>query len=59
MLLEILAGVIGIVAMLRAYLSAPTPNWGIMPILLLYSTAYLFIARITFRDTSKAKVAEG
>ena len=58
-LLEILAGVIGIAAMLRAYLSAPTPNWGIMPILLLYSTAYLFIARITFRDTSKAKVAEG
>jgi cellulose synthase/poly-beta-1,6-N-acetylglucosamine synthase-like glycosyltransferase len=58
-LLEILAGIIGIIAIIRAYLSAPSPNWGIMPILFLYTGAYLFIARITFRDTSKVKAAEG
>lgn len=56
-LLEILAGIIGIISIARAYLSTPTPNWGIMPILFLYTSSYLFIARITMRDTTRAKMA--
>lgn len=56
-LLEILAGVIGIVSIVKAYFSLPTPNWGIMPILFLYTCSYLFIARITLRDTTRAKMA--
>ncbi len=56
-LLEILAGLIGIVAIARAYFSSPTPNWGIIPLLLLYTCSYLFMARITLRDTTRAKMA--
>jgi hypothetical protein len=54
-MLEIVAGVVGILSILRAFFSSPSPNWGIMPILLLYSTAYLFMARITMRDSARAK----
>jgi hypothetical protein len=54
-MLEIVAGVVGLLSILRAFFSSPSPNWGIMPILLLYSTAYLFMARITMRDSARAK----
>lgn len=56
-LLEIMAGVIGIVSIVKAYFSSPTPNWGIIPLLLLYTCSYLFMARITLRDTIRAKMA--
>ncbi len=57
-LLEVLAGIIGIVSIAKAYFSSPTPNWGIIPLLLLYTCSYLFIARITMRDTTRAKLAQ-
>lgn len=51
-LLEIIAGVIGAASILRAVLS-PTPNIGIVPILFLYTAAYLYIARVSIKQAGK------
>jgi hypothetical protein len=45
--LEILFGIIGIVAMIK---SAIDFNFGIIPILFIYTVAYLYISHVTFRD---------
>jgi cellulose synthase/poly-beta-1,6-N-acetylglucosamine synthase-like glycosyltransferase len=51
-LLEIFAGTLGAVSIIRAYLLA---NYGIIPILALYTVAYLYIARITLKEGAKTK----
>lgn len=53
-LLEIGAGALGLVSMAKAYLNT---NLGIIPILLLYTLAYLYIARITMGEAAPRKRA--
>jgi len=53
---EIGAGLLGIFCILKAYLS-PVPNLGIIPILWLYTCAYLYVARLTIKEAAKGKVA--
>ncbi|MEM2897256.1 MAG: hypothetical protein QXG01_06785, partial [Candidatus Bathyarchaeia archaeon] len=51
-LLELVAGTLGLLSMLRAIL-ASNPNLGIIPILLLYTVAYFYIAKLTLQQSSK------
>ena len=51
--LEILFGIIGIVAMIK---SAIDFNFGIIPILFIYTVAYLYISYVTFRDAFRGQV---
>ena len=52
--LEIFFGVLGIVAMIKSGLDA---NFGIIPILFIYTIAYLYISRVTFRDASRSRIS--
>ncbi len=45
-MMELAAGTLGALSIAKAVLS-PSPNLGILPILFLYTTAYLYIARIS------------
>jgi cellulose synthase/poly-beta-1,6-N-acetylglucosamine synthase-like glycosyltransferase len=51
-LLELIAGALGLLGILRAIFS-PSPNLGIIPILLLYTIAYFYIAKLTLQQSSK------
>jgi len=51
--LEILFGVLGIAAMIKSYIDF---NIGIIPILFIYTAAYLYISRVTFRDAMRGQV---
>jgi cellulose synthase/poly-beta-1,6-N-acetylglucosamine synthase-like glycosyltransferase len=50
--LEIGAGLLGIGCILKAYFG-PVPNLGIIPILWLYTCAYLYVARLTIGEAAK------
>jgi cellulose synthase/poly-beta-1,6-N-acetylglucosamine synthase-like glycosyltransferase len=52
--LEIAFGVIGIIAMVKSGLEA---NFGIIPILFIYTVAYLYISRVTFRDALRSRLS--
>lgn len=56
-LLELIAGTLGLFAMIKA-IFASTPNLGIVPILLLYTIAYFYIAKLTLQQSSKASKEE-
>ncbi|MEM3574865.1 MAG: glycosyltransferase family 2 protein [Candidatus Bathyarchaeia archaeon] len=49
---EIGAGLLGICCIMKAYLS-PVPNLGIIPILWLYTCAYLYVAKLTIKEAAK------
>lgn len=51
-MLEIFAGLLGAASIIRAYLLS---NYGIIPILVLYTVAYLYIARITLKEGARKK----
>jgi len=51
--LEILFSVLGIVAMIKSFMDF---NFGIIPILFIYTAAYLYISKVTFRDALRGQV---
>jgi len=50
--LEIFCGILGIIAMVKSGLDA---NFGIIPILFIYTVAYLYVSRVTFRDALRSQ----
>jgi len=52
-LLEISLGILGIVGIVKAFVTTP-PNLGIVPILVLYAIAYLYTAKITVGQAARS-----